>query len=44
MSTKWSPATWREFPAIQMPTYKDKAALAAVEKQLSGYPPLVFAG
>ncbi len=44
MSTKWSPATWREFPAIQMPTYKDKAALEGVEKQLSGYPPLVFAG
>lgn len=44
MSKTWSPAGWRNLPAIQMPTYKDKAAVEAVEKQLSGYPPLVFAG
>ena len=44
MSKTWSPAGWRNLPAIQMPTYKDKAAVEAVEAQLSGYPPLVFAG
>ena len=43
MST-WSPASWREKPAVQMPTYPDSAAVEAVEAQLSGYPPLVFAG
>jgi len=40
----WSPETWREKPALQMPSYKDPAQLADVEKTLAGYPPLVFAG
>ncbi len=41
----WSPASWREKPAQHIPTdYPDANALAAVEEELSGYPPLVFAG
>ncbi len=44
MSKTWSPASWRKLPAIQMPVYQDKEAIEAVEKQLAGYPPLVFAG
>ena len=40
----WSPASWRAKPAEQMPVFTDKAALAAVESQLAGFPPLVFAG
>src|SRR6202035_157233 len=40
----WSPASWRRKPIEQVPDYADKAALAEVERQLSGYPPLVFAG
>ena len=41
----WTPDSWRAKPARQMPAdYPDPAALAAVEAELSGYPPLVFAG
>ena len=31
-------------PVAQAPAYPDAAALAEVERQLAGYPPLVFAG
>jgi 3-deoxy-7-phosphoheptulonate synthase len=40
----WSPSSWRGKPIEQVPEYADKAALAEVERQLSGFPPLVFAG
>ena len=40
----WSPASWRRKPIEQAPDYADKAALAEVERQLAGFPPLVFAG
>ena len=43
-SGKWSRESWRTKPIVQVPEYPDQAALAAVEKQLRGYPPLVFAG
>ncbi len=42
--TTWSKSSWRNAPRIQMPDYPDQAALNAVEKQLSRYPLLVFAG
>ncbi len=42
--TEWQKTTWRSLPRVQMPDYTDAAALAAVEAQLSKYPPLVFAG
>jgi 3-deoxy-7-phosphoheptulonate synthase len=42
--TKWSPNSWRDKPIQQVPAYPDAAALAATEKQLATYPPLVFAG
>ncbi len=42
--TKWSTASWRDKPRIQMPDYPDQAALKAVEAQLARYPVLVFAG
>jgi 3-deoxy-7-phosphoheptulonate synthase len=41
---RWSIDSWRQKPAEQMPAYPDAAALAAVETQLAGFPPLVFAG
>src|ERR1700677_4087854 len=41
--TNWSPESWRAKPIEQAPIYTDHAALAAVERQLAGYPPLVFA-
>ncbi|KAB8168641.1 3-deoxy-7-phosphoheptulonate synthase class II [Streptomyces sp. 3MP-14] len=36
--------SWRDLPAAQQPEYPDPAALRAVTEELSGYPPLVFAG
>ena len=46
MSTRqrWAPDSWRAKPIEQMPVYEDAAGLAAVEGQLAGFPPLVFAG
>jgi 3-deoxy-7-phosphoheptulonate synthase len=44
MARDWTPSSWRDKPAEQMPTYPDPAALARVEAKLAGYPPLVFAG
>jgi 3-deoxy-7-phosphoheptulonate synthase len=43
-ATKWNRESWRSKPIQQVPVYPDAAALAAVETQLRGYPPLVFAG
>ncbi|NRP47923.1 Phospho-2-dehydro-3-deoxyheptonate aldolase [Marinobacterium sp. xm-m-312] len=42
--TSWSPASWRQLPVKQLPTYPDSDALASVEQQLKAQPPLVFAG
>ncbi|WP_371743485.1 class II 3-deoxy-7-phosphoheptulonate synthase [Marinobacterium sp. xm-m-312] len=44
MMTSWSPASWRQLPVKQLPTYPDSDALASVEQQLKAQPPLVFAG
>lgn len=44
MAANWTPDSWRDKEGLQMPEYRDAAALAAAEKQLSSYPPLVFAG
>ena len=42
--TKWTPDSWRSKPALQLPTYKDKALLKQTEEELSKLPPLIFAG
>ena len=44
MTKNWTPTSWREKPAMQMPDYPDAAKLAGVEDALSRVPPLVFAG
>ena len=44
MANNWSPDSWRGKPILQVPEYPDAAKLEEVEKTLSGYPPLVFAG
>jgi 3-deoxy-7-phosphoheptulonate synthase len=45
MSTsRWSPSSWRELPAVQQPEWPDLGAYDAVMKRLSELPPLVFAG
>jgi len=41
---RWSPESWRSRPVAQVPDYPDPAALADVERQIAGFPPLVFAG
>jgi 3-deoxy-7-phosphoheptulonate synthase len=40
----WSPASWRDCPIRQVPSYPDAAKLAAMEARLTRFPPLVFAG
>ncbi|MGE3247638.1 MAG: 3-deoxy-7-phosphoheptulonate synthase class II, partial [Beijerinckiaceae bacterium] len=43
-SPSWKIDSWRNKPIKQSPEYPDPAALKAVEDQLAGFPPLVFAG
>lgn len=40
----WSPRSWRSKAIQQVPEYPDADVLAATERELGGYPPLVFAG
>jgi len=44
MTQNWSPASWRNFPIKQVPSYPDNKVLDAVEGRLADFPPLVFAG
>jgi 3-deoxy-7-phosphoheptulonate synthase len=44
MATNWTPESWRQHEARQMPEYPDAAALDAATAELAHYPPLVFAG
>jgi len=44
MAKTWTPASWRDKPAQQMPTYDDMEALKNTEEALTKMPPLVFAG
>lgn len=43
-NVNWNPKSWRDRIALQQPVYKNLKALEEVEKELSKYPPLVFAG
>ncbi len=43
-ATPWTPNSWHDRPIRQAPAYSDAAGLAAMERKLSRYPPLVFAG
>ncbi len=40
----WTPTSWREKKAAQLPKYPDLNKLKEVEAKLANYPPLVFAG
>ena len=42
MPAAWKPESWRGKPIVQAPTYPDRAALEAVERDLRNFPPLVF--
>jgi 3-deoxy-7-phosphoheptulonate synthase len=44
MNAPWTPESWRTKAIEQVPFYTDQPALEAVEQQLAGFPPLVFAG
>jgi 3-deoxy-7-phosphoheptulonate synthase len=44
LNSGWTPASWRDRPIKQGPSYPDAAKLAAMEARLSRFPPLVFAG
>jgi len=44
VAISWTPQSWQDKPAKQMPDYPDKAALDRVLAQLKSHPPLVFAG
>lgn len=44
MTHPWTPQSWRDRPAKQMPAWPDAQALAATEAELRALPPLVFAG
>ncbi|GEM_PF-4128669 len=44
MKNNWSPDSWRNKPAQQLPDYPDMDALKAAEQRVTGLPPLVFAG
>jgi 3-deoxy-7-phosphoheptulonate synthase len=37
----WTPAAWRERPALQQPSYPDANALVDVQNELAALPPLV---
>src|SRR6476620_11484930 len=40
----WSPASWREHPALHQPDWPDAVAAEAARDRLAAMPPLVFAG
>ena len=40
----WTPNSWRNFTALQQPTYPDEDALRAAVAEIERMPPLVFAG
>ena len=44
MVKDWSPDSWRDRPIKQQPAWPDPADLDRALKQISSYPPLVFAG
>jgi 3-deoxy-7-phosphoheptulonate synthase len=44
VGTTWTPTSWKSFTAKQQPAWPDEGHLDRALKQISSYPPLVFAG
>ncbi|MEO7398454.1 MAG: 3-deoxy-7-phosphoheptulonate synthase class II [Ilumatobacteraceae bacterium] len=44
MGRSWTPSSWQAFPVSQQPDWPDDGALDRAQKQISAFPPLVFAG
>jgi len=42
--SNWTPSSWRQKPISQVPVYPDEGQLRDAERQLTSFPPLVFAG
>lgn len=40
----WDPGSWRNYAAAQQPAWPDADKMERVQKELSNFPPLVFAG
>ncbi len=43
-SDTWTKSSWKNFPALQQPTWPDQGAVERTLNHLSTLPPLVFAG
>ena len=44
MGKSWTPDSWKILPAEQQPNWEKSEAYSKVISEISGYPPLVFAG
>ncbi len=44
MARGWSPDSWQDFEARQLPRWPDRTALDRVTQEMANFPPLVFAG
>ena len=44
MTSRWTPSSWQSNISAQQPNWPDEAELDRALKQISSYPPLVFAG
>ena len=44
MGKSWTPDSWKKLPAEQQPDWEKPEAYSKVISEISGYPPLVFAG
>ena len=44
MGNSWTPDSWKILPAEQQPDWEKSEAYSKVISEISGYPPLVFAG
>jgi 3-deoxy-7-phosphoheptulonate synthase len=44
VAANWTPDSWKQAEARQIPHWPDAAGLAQVEQELGSFPPLVFAG
>ena len=44
MGKSWTPDSWKILPAEQQPDWEKSEAYSKVISEISGYPPLVFAG
>ncbi|WP_370328099.1 class II 3-deoxy-7-phosphoheptulonate synthase [Euzebya sp.] len=43
-TTRWTPSSWHDLPAQQLPEYPDADQLKQVLERIAAQPPLVFAG